>query len=236
MRLFWYGYGRLRMENEMATWIVHFRIADYFLKCLNVDKPQFTVGSVAPDCGYGKKDSMGEFEPPPKVTHWSPSGMKRDCQYEKFSKKYLDGKDKSTADYSFYLGYYVHLLTDIMWSCEIFAPTKILYAKEYKENPEFIKTIKEDWNDLDFKFLNEHPDMEVFKVFDGVGEVKQYLDYYEKEQLTIQIKFIKDYYKDGFKKHNFNREYHYLTQKKVDEFVDCACYLIHKVLKDKKLI
>ena len=220
----------------MATWIVHFRIADYFLKCLNVYKSQFVVGSVAPDCGYGKKDSMGEFDPPPEVTHWSPSGMKRDCRYKDFSMEYLDGKDKTSADYSFYLGYYVHLLTDIMWSCEIFAPTKILYAKEYEKNPEFIRTIKSDWNDLDFKFLSEHPYMEVFKIFKKVGNVKRYLPYYEENQLTVQIQFIKDYYKSGLKTHNFNREYHYLTQEKVDEFVECACFLIHKVLIDKKLI
>ncbi len=53
----------------------------------------------APDCGYGVKDSFGEFTPPPKITHWSPSGMKRDCRYNDFQKEYLN--DKSNANYRF---------------------------------------------------------------------------------------------------------------------------------------
>lgn len=220
----------------MATWIVHFRVADYFLKNLKIFKPQFVVGSVAPDCGYGKKDSMGEFDPPPVVTHWSPSGMKRDCKYKDFSKKYLEGKDKRSEDYSFYLGYYIHLLADIMWSSTVFAPTKVLYAKEYAKNPNFIQTIKKDWNDLDFKYLNEHPEMESYNIFQKVGKVKRYLPYYEKNQLTVQTQFIRDYYKNGFLTHNFIREYVYLKPETVDEFVRCACELIHQVLKVKSLI
>ena len=48
----------------MATWIVHLRIADEFIKRNIVPdayKCEFICGSLAPDCGYGKKDSNGEF-------------------------------------------------------------------------------------------------------------------------------------------------------------------------------
>ena len=63
----------------MATWGVHLRVARCFIDNLIAKKyhREFVIGSVAPDCGYGVKDSFGEFTPPPKITHWSPSGMKR---------------------------------------------------------------------------------------------------------------------------------------------------------------
>ena len=83
----------------MATWGVHLRVARCFIDNLIAKKyhREFVIGSVAPDCGYGVKDSFGEFTPPPKITHWSPSGMKRDCRYNDFQKEYLN--DKSNADY-----------------------------------------------------------------------------------------------------------------------------------------
>ena len=66
----------------MATWGVHLRVARCFIDNLIAKKyhREFVIGSVAPDCGYGVKDSFGEFTPPPKITHWSPSGMKLDCR------------------------------------------------------------------------------------------------------------------------------------------------------------
>ena len=88
----------------MATWGVHLRVARLFLE--EIDKKhhrEFVIGSVAPDCGYGVKDSFGEFTPPPTITHWSPSGMKRDCRYKDFFNTNLTGERND--DYWFYLGY-----------------------------------------------------------------------------------------------------------------------------------
>ena len=156
----------------MATWGVHLRVARCFIDNLIAKKyhREFVIGSVAPDCGYGVKDSFGEFTPPPKITHWSPSGMKRDCRYNDFQKEYLN--DKSNADYWFYLGYYVHLLTDIMWSVTMYMPTRVKYAEEYKKNPEFLKVIKKDWNDIDvwhLRSLTYHPTFDILK---NAGEIK----------------------------------------------------------------
>lgn len=196
----------------MATWGVHLRVARCFIDNLIAKKyhREFVIGSVAPDCGYGVKDSFGEFTPPPKITHWSPSGMKRDCRYNDFQKEYLN--DKSNADYWFYLGYYVHLLTDIMWSVTMYMPTRVKYAEEYKKNPEFLKVIKKDWNDIDvwhLRSLTYHPTFDILK---NAGEIKDYLPYYEHNQLTKQVKFIVDYYESYSS--NTDREFEY-TQKKI---------------------
>ena len=216
----------------MATWVVHFRVADYFLKIFDLSETEFIEGSVAPDCGYGEKDSMGKFDPPPSVTHWSPSGIKKDCRIGDFYDKYLRDRDITTPDFSFYLGYYVHLMTDIMWSEKIYITSRKKYSEEFEKNPEFLKVIKQDWNDLDFKFLKENPDYHVYKVLCGIDSVKDYLPYYEPGQLTVQTKFIADFYKG---ERNFNREHKYLNGKTVDKFIKTACRTIEKDIKDKNL-
>lgn len=217
----------------MATWVVHFRIADYFLNILNVSETEFVCGNVAPDCGYGEKDSMGEFNPPPSVTHWSPNGRKRDCRYMDFFEKYLKDKDITEKSYSFYLGYYIHLLTDIMWSERIYIPTMEKYAKDKNTETEILKAAKLDWNDIDFEFLDENPEYKVYEILKKTDKIEDYLPYYEQNQLTVQIKFIADYYKSD---RNFRREHKYLTRAEVDAFVKAACEAIEKDITSKNLI
>ncbi|MCI5604888.1 MAG: zinc dependent phospholipase C family protein [Clostridia bacterium] len=220
----------------MATWVVHLRMADYFLdKSNDIYAPEFVSGSVAPDCGYGKKDSIGGFEPPPKITHWTPTGNKRDCRYKEFYNLYLKGKDRNKA-YWFYLGYYVHLLTDIMWSSRIYMPTRDKYAEEYAKNPEFLKEIKVDWNDLDHKYIRDNPDFRALEILKNNKSVEDYLPYYQKNQLTQQTRFIVDYYKENIGKDNLDRMYVYLTEDEVDNFINCAEELIEMDLLRKKLI
>lgn len=210
----------------MATWIVHMRVASYFMnKFPFLDKSEFVCGSVAPDCGYGKKDSFGEFTPPPKVTHWSPTGKKSDCQYKKFAAQYLE-KSKNIREYSFYLGYYIHLLTDILWSASICLPTFEHFCGKREINPEFMKVIKLDWSDLDYRYSKEHPDFEPLQILRAKKEINDYLPYYEKGQLNTQITKIVEYY-DTFKGNgDIYRDYKYLTAKNVDNFIKSVCEVI----------
>ena len=222
------------MESNMATWGVHLRLARKFMDKLDESHwREFVIGSVAPDCGYGKKDSVGEFNPPPVVTHWSPSGTKRDCRYKGFYSTYLTGERND--DYWFYLGYYIHLMTDIMWSATMYAPTRVKYAEEYKKNPEFLKVIKKDWNDIDVEYLRRLSDRKAYNIIKNAGNVKDYLPYYEKGQLTKQIKFIADYYEQypAVEK----REYIYTKPEEMQNFVDCAYELLNMIIENdfKKL-
>lgn len=223
--------------KAMATWIVHLRIADIFIKSNTVPnefKREFILGSISPDCGYGKKDSCGEFMPPPEVTHWAPGGIKVHCEYKKFFSEYLMRKERN-SDYYFYLGYYVHLITDIIWSATIYLPTQTEYADEYKKDPEFLKIIKKDWYDLDFKFLFSNPEFEPYKILKNNSTVKDYLPYYEPHQLTVQTKFIADYY-SAMPEHDIDREYTYLDEHKMSSFIECATEIIDIDLKRKQLI
>lgn len=220
----------------MATWVVHLRIADYFLDMINdINSAEFVVGSVAPDCGYGQKDSKGEFDPPPSVTHWTPTGSKKDCRYKDFYLKYLYGKEKNNA-YWFYLGYYVHLITDIMWSSQIYLPTCDKYESEFVHSTDFLRHIKKDWNDLDHKFIRDNPMFRPYEILRENKSVNDYLDYYEKDQLTVQTKYIVEYYNENTGKSDLDRDYTYLTQQEVDDFIDSAIEIIKMDLKNKRLI
>ena len=215
----------------MATWIVHLRIADIFIKEKLIPdkyKKEFICGSLAPDCGYGAKDSFGDFSPPPSVTHWAPDGCKIFCEYKNFYDTYLKNK-KTTADYYFYLGYYMHLLTDVLWSTSIYMPTRFKYAKEYGADPLYLNTVKKDWYGLDYKFLSENPDFEPYKLLCSVEGVDDYLPYYEPGQLTKQLKFISDYYKVPSP---YESEYKFLLAEEADEFVKTAAELIKIKIKE----
>lgn len=210
----------------MATWIVHLRIADIFIKENLIPqgyKTEFVCGSLAPDCGYGAKDSFGEFTPPPTVTHWTPSGCKVFCEYDRFFDTYLKDKEKN-SDYYFYLGYYAHLITDVLWSTAIYMPTRFKYAQEYKDDPLYLNTIKKDWYGLDFDYLANTPNFEPYKLLCDAKKVNDYLPYYEPGQLTKQLKFIADYYKNQ-KNHGIHT-YSFLTPKEIDEFIKTAVELI----------
>ena len=44
----------------MASWAIHFRIADLFLERIpNLNKEYFIIGNIAPDCGVPFKEKKG---------------------------------------------------------------------------------------------------------------------------------------------------------------------------------
>lgn len=217
----------------MATWGVHLRIAGKFFDVIpEKNRREFVIGAISPDCGYGKKDSFGEFEPPPTVTHWSPSGMKHDCRYKDFREVYLGGERND--DYWFYLGYFIHMLTDIMWSMMMYRRIRNKYEEQFERDPHFLAVIKKDWNDLDAAYLQRSDSHPIYDIIRNAGEVKDYLPYYEHGQLTKQVKYVADYYM------NYgdvaDREYIYTTESEIENFILCATELIKQYVKQEKLI
>ncbi len=215
----------------MATWMVHLRVCDFFLDRLNEKAgDEFLVGSIAPDCGYGEKDSFAGFMPPATITHWTETGRKTDIDIDKFYNTYLRSKN-AWEDAPFYLGYYIHLLTDIKWSSQMYLPTRIKYRKEYEENPQFLLEIKKDWNDLDHLFLKKHPDFRAYKRFAAITKIKDYLPYYQPGQLEKQCRMIVKYYEDFNDYDSLEREYPYLTETKQNEFVNLIYESVNRFLE-----
>ena len=169
----------------MATWLAHMRIAEYFM---NIDKQingvDFLVGSIAPDCGVPNKN-WSKFTPEKHITHWLLDGKNIDA--ENFRTKYIV---KNENGFSFYLGYYFHLLTDIAFS------------RYFKKVTEQIQTdidlkqkVTQDYLNQDFIYLQNNPNSVFYTTFSKIKEFdNNYLDFFSKDAFTERIKHITNNY------------------------------------------
>ncbi|MBU5427575.1 zinc dependent phospholipase C family protein [Tissierella pigra] len=215
----------------MATWGAHIRIAEVILnQDSSLDEEYFLVGNVGPDCGEPNED-WSEFFPLKSVSHWI--SEENFIEAEKFYEKYLNKKIDDNKLYSFLLGYYVHLLTDIQWSNMINEKKKT--DKEYKKletDKKFIWTIKKDWYDLDHLYFRKNPNSIFHRIFKNIESFPDYLDYYPNGAIERQLKYISGFYT----KYNGNpeREYIYLTEEEMNDFVNEKSNYIIELLKEKE--
>lgn len=124
--------------------------------------------------------------------------------------------------YSFYLGYYTHLLTDCLWTKTILAPSRDKFASERAaDKAGWIARMKADWYDLDFLYLKKHPGFRAFRVYLGaVGFVNTYLDFFSPDAFDNRRAYITNFYLQ--KNDHIEREYTYLTEAEADRFVKQA--------------
>lgn len=209
----------------MATWIAHLRIADYlFRQYPQLDIECFLVGNIGPDCGVPNED-WSEFTPPKLISHWY--NGKTEIDAEDFRLSYLtEGKRKNPEDFSFYLGYYVHLLADKAWSR--LARRKFaepLYKDNLDKDPSFIWVAKEDWYGLDHLFLKENRDFIFYTHFAQIREFpNRFFDFYPPDAFTRQVRYIADFYLEF--NGRLDRPFIYLTRQEMDSYVETA---IHEI-------
>lgn len=102
----------------MASWMVHLRVADKLLDRLKgIAETEFIVGNIAPDSGVPNADWTA-YAPPGEISHFKTylddGSVKIDV--EKYRRQYFTEEGRaeySREQYSFYLGYLTHLLTDL---------------------------------------------------------------------------------------------------------------------------
>lgn len=138
----------------MASWMVHLRVADALLdKFDNLEETEFVVGNIAPDSGVPTPD-WSAYVPDKDTSHFRMTDEtgKREISPKYFAEMYFTEEQRAgynRKQYSFYLGYYVHLLTDVLWKQEVWYPTVNTYRAAYDANPkEMIWKWKGDWYDL----------------------------------------------------------------------------------------
>ena len=221
----------------MASWMVHLRIADKLLDRIPELSPvEFIVGNIAPDSGVPNED-WSSFTPNTKISHFKSSGKK--AGPETFAAKYFTHEQRTgydTPQFSFYLGYLTHLMTDVLWSDQIAVPTLVLHTKEdAPDREEFIWKIKEDWYDLDYKYLRDHPGFRAFRVYLGaVGFRNDFMEEFSPDAFDNRRQYITDFYLQG--KENLDREYPYLTEARMDRFVEEATDSILTQLQFGKIL
>lgn len=127
---------------------------------------------------------------------------------------------------TFYLGYYDHLLTDILWAQEIVSSLKEKDAEAYQKNPqETIWKWKGDWYDLDFLYLKQHPDFRSFQIYENaVGFENMYLDFFAKDAFDNRRQYITSFYHE--QRDNLEREYIWLTQERMNAFVTYVAEIV----------
>lgn len=221
----------------MASWMVHLRVADNLInKFNNLSIEDFIVGNIGPDCGE-PNETWTEFTPPKEITHWKSGKDEKTISPELFYNNYFGEKNNDIKKFSFYIGYYVHLLTDVQWYKDILLPTKEKFKDEFlrDSNYEVFERIKGDWYDLDHLFIKENKDFYSFKIFQNLKHYNNnYLEYYSVTAIPKQISYISKFYNE--EQDNLYREYIYLTEEEMNTFVERTCNTIENVLVKKGVL
>ena len=208
----------------MASWMIHLRVADGLLCAFpDLDETAFVVGNIAPDSGVPNED-WSKFTPDANVSHYKYRNAegKREIDIGTFISDYLTDeaiKGYDRRELSFYLGYYSHLLTDTLWAKNIYYPCCEKHADEVKaDKTAFTWKIKEDWYDLDYKYLRDHNGFRAFEIYkNAVGFENDLIDLFARDAFDNRRKYIVSFYEQG--KDGLDREYPYLNEDTANAFV-----------------
>ena len=214
----------------MAPWVMHLRIAEIvnrYLKCLEVP---FYVGSIAPDSGR-KLDGF-TYDPPKNISHCYEKGMDRIACNDKFLKKYaLNEKDPFKK--AFYLGYYVHILTDTIFVDRIVYPMIESLGRDFwKSNAD---NIRNSWFEIDFRFLKSQENFQPLICLNGIDSFPDgFLPFFREGDIFDRIDSIKKKYDNV--KPDYGMLLYGMDEKSADEFVIDSSKIIIGRLRDKFLL
>lgn len=225
----------------MGTWISHLRIAENLLGHFpELDKVTFTFGSLSPDSGIPNAD-WTEFDPPKEVTHFLRKREGEDAIHDLvyYEQYLLNIKPEDDIKlYSFRLGYFFHLICDVLWAKRIWEATKIAHKNELEKNRmETIENIKADWYGLDQLYVREKHDSLFWRVIVPSQNPPSYLPYIKTEALHQQYDYIRKFYSKPEKDWFSSRPYHYLNENTMSRIVDesmDAALLVHRKLQGMK--
>ncbi len=219
----------------MASWMVHLRVADKLLDRLEgITQTEFVMGSIAPDSGVPNEDGTA-FKPDSNISHFRTNCDEKPKEIDipgflnqHFTKEQRRGY--TAEEYSFFLGYLTHLLTDQQWADRIYKPGLERYSEAFlKDEKKLTRAMKEDWYDLDFLYLKKHTDFRAFCIYETAkGFVNSYMDIFDRDAFDNRRGDITSFYRAGRK--NLNREYPYLTEQESEEFVEnCVETVLQKM-------
>ena len=220
----------------MASWMIHLRVADRLMDRIpGLDETAFVMGNIAPDSGVPNADWTA-YSPPKAVSHYKT--RREDETFfdigrflrEHFSSEQI--RAYSRREFSFFLGYYAHLLTDADWTLNIFRPMIAEYVEKRGEDKNaFIWKMKRDWYDLDFRYLEEHPDFRAFGIYEQAsGFSNEFMDIFSKDALDNRREYICGFYRGQHGE--LYREYPFLNPAQADSFVEKTVESVFAGLKE----
>ena len=219
----------------MASWIVHLRIADLLLDQISgLKSTEFVVGNIAPDSGVPNED-WTDFSPSPVLSHFKlDNSVPKVIHLPLYTDRYFSEEKRtgySKAEYSFFLGYLVHLMTDQLWSSQIAGALKNRFPSEWAADKQaLINKAKEDWYDLDFLYLKKHPGFRTYAIYESaVGFQNTFMDIFSPDAFDNRRAYITSFYSQ--ENGHLDRAYPYLMESEMDAFVQNAAGVILTRLK-----
>ena len=220
-------------SKEMATWIVHLRIAEKLSDLIeSIDIEQFQIGNLGPDLNI-QDQGWESFEPPGDVTHFRNTPEDKFWSSDlDFYRQYIDNQQElnnNSQHFSFLLGYFFHLITDNLWHKQVGEETQTRYADQFSADTDFIWEVKRDWYGLDFKYLRAHPQASFWLPFLESEYREDYLDFFPPEIIQKKLANIKAFYHRDDEQINklLERDFIYLSQQTMDEFIETATTRIY---------
>jgi len=225
----------------MGTWISHLRVAENLLGHFpELDEVTFSFGNLSPDSGIPNSD-WTEFDPPKEVTHFLRKGESEHAIHDLvYYEQYLANirPEDDIKLYSFRLGYFFHLICDIMWARRIATATKRDFKELFEMNPkEAVGIVKDDWYGLDQLYVRDHPRSLFWRVIMISPDPPSYLPFIKNEALHQQYAHIRKYYSEQEDKWFLSLPYRYLSEKTMSRIVDEsveAVLIVHEKLQDMK--
>ena len=219
----------------MASWMIHLRIADGLLDRIpGLDETAFVMGNIAPDSGVPNED-WSAYSPPKDISHYKVKrGNESVFDLNRFITEHFSPElicSSSIREFSFFLGYYAHLLTDMEWIKEVLHPSFAAHPdKAEKDRTAFVWELKRDWYDMDFRYLKEHPDFRAFRIYEqSDGFRNDLMDIFSEDAFCSRRKYICGYYRGEHG--DLYREYPYMTPEQADSFVSGAAQRVYSALQ-----
>lgn len=225
----------------MGTWICHLRIAENLLQHFpELDEVTFAFGNLSPDSGIPNADWTA-FDPPKEVTHFLRKGDGEDAIHDLvYYQQYLADirPEDDLKLYSFRLGYFFHLICDIIWAERIWDPSQAIFQSELERNrSEAVEKIKRDWYGLDQLYVREHRDSLFWRVIAPEPNPPSYLPFVGDEALHHQYNYIRNYYSQPERDWFSALPFYYLNETTMSRVVNDsteAILLVHKILENRK--
>src|SRR5215216_1363660 len=226
----------------MGTWISHLRVAENLLSHFpEVDEVTFTFGNLSPDSGIPNAD-WTEFDPPKEVTHFLRRGEEEYAiqdliYYQQYLASVKPEDDRKL--YSFRLGYFFHLICDIIWAKRIGQATKQQFKELIeKDRKEAFNLIKGDWYRLDQLYVRDHPEHIFWRVIMTNPFPPSYLPFVKDNALHQQYDYIRKFYSEQEDKWFLAIPYQYLNEKTMTSIVNESVesvLIVHEKVKNKKI-
>jgi len=225
----------------MGTWISHLRVAENLLSHFpEVDEVTFTFGNLSPDSGIPNAD-WTEFDPPKEVTHFLHKGEAEHAIHDLvYYRQYLaDFKPEEDIKlYSFRLGYFFHLICDIVWAKRIVEATQRQFSELFeKDRKQAVSLVKDDWYGLDQLYVRDHPEHIFWRVIMTNPFPPSYLPFVKDQALHHQYDHIRKFYSEQEDKWFLSIPYRYLNESTMTRIVNDsieAVLIAHEKMKSRQ--